>query len=101
MNVRVSAGLVLAVLAAAACSATDQGTSEETQPSVTTVVGSAPSVAPSESKAVIEDWYVDGVFNSPHRCAAVRAAFERLPTSPGVLSTVYEDMRSLESRTCG
>jgi hypothetical protein len=100
MNVRVSAALTFAILAGAGCSDTHDATSE-TMPSATTAAGPPLPVAPSEAKAVIEDWYVDGTFNSPHRCEAVRAAIARLPTAPRVYTTVYDDMRSLERRTCG
>lgn len=100
MEVRVSAGLAFAVIAMAGCSATDNGGSDAKR-SVTTVAVPALPVAPAEARAVIEDWYVDGLFNSPHRCAAVRAAIERLPTGGRDHFTVYDDMRSLERRTCG
>jgi hypothetical protein len=85
MNLRVSGGLLFAVLALTACSGSH---------------ASAAPVTPSEANAVIVDWYLDGGFNKPHRCAAVRAAIERLPTSM-VYSTIVEDARSLERRTCG
>jgi hypothetical protein len=70
------------------------------QHAVTTTVDAAPPVAPSEAKAVITDWYVDGVFNSPHRCAAVRAAINLVPNSL-IYSKILKDTRSLERRTCG
>ena len=69
------------------------------QHAVTTTVDAAPPVAPSEWKAVIRDWYADGVFNSPHRCAAVRAAITILPDSL-IYSKILKDTRSLEHRTC-
>lgn len=100
MIVRVLAALMFAILTMAGCSDTDKSDSNATQ-SVTTAVEPALPVAPSEARAVIEDWYVDGIFNSPHRCAAVRAVIRRLPTAPLEHSTVYDDMRSLERRTCG
>ena len=92
MNIRVSAALTLAVFATAGCSDPDDAT---------TGVGPTLAVPPSEAKAAIQDWYVDGIFNSPHRCKAVRAAIARLPTAPRDYTTVYDDMRSLERRTCG
>lgn len=95
MNVRVSAALTFAVLATTGCSNTHDGT-----PRTTTAAGPTLAVPPAEAKAVIQDWYVDGIFNSPHRCEAVRAAMARLPTAPRDYSTVYDDMRSLERRTC-
>jgi hypothetical protein len=85
MNVRRSAALVSLALATTACSGTQRA--------------SPPPVAPSEANAVIADWYVDGIFNKPHRCAAVRVAIERLPTSL-VYSTLVDDTRALEHRTC-
>jgi hypothetical protein len=99
MSVRVLAALTLAVLTTAGCSGTDDATSEPTT-SGSTAVGPTLAVPPDEAKAVIQDWYVDGIFNSPHRCEAVRAAIARLPTSPREYTTVYDDMRSLERRTC-
>jgi hypothetical protein len=99
MSVRVLAALTLAVLTTAGCSGTDDATSEPTT-SASTAVGPTLAVPPDEAKAVIQDWYVDGIFNSPHRCEAVRAAIARLPTSPREYTTVYDDMRSLERRTC-
>jgi hypothetical protein len=99
MNVRVSAALTFAGLATAGCSVT-QDEASKTTPS-TTAAGPTLASTPSEAKAVIQDWYVDGIFNSPHRCAAVRAAISRLPTGSLDYSTVHDDMRSLERRTCG
>jgi hypothetical protein len=93
MDVRVAAALVCAVLATAACS-------KSAPESVSTAVRPSPRVTPSERQSVIADWYVDGVFNRPHRCVAVRAALVSLPTS-FVYSTLVEDTRSLERRTCG
>jgi hypothetical protein len=51
--------------------------------------------------AVIRDWYIDGVFNSPHHCRAIRLAIEEVPTSGSTYSRLNRDLSSLERRTCG
>lgn len=58
-------------------------------------------VAAAEWKAVIDDWYVDGTFDEPHRCVAIREAVKQLPSSTPEHSTVYADMRRIERRACG
>ena len=88
------------ILTRSGCSESNKGVSSGSQHAVTTAVNAAPPVALSEARAVIHDWYVDGVFNSPHRCAAVRAAINVIPNSL-VYSQILKDTRSLEHRTCG
>jgi hypothetical protein len=88
------------ILTRSACSESNNGAASGSQHAVTTAVNAAPPVALSETRAVITDWYVDGVFNSPHRCAAVRAAINLLPNSL-IYSKILKDTRSLERRTCG
>jgi hypothetical protein len=53
-----------------------------------------------EIRAVIDDWYVDGIFNDVHRCAAVRAAITRLPSHTPAYSTYRHDFRMYEQRAC-
>ena len=88
------------ILTRSACSESNKRASGGSQHAVTTAVNAAPPVARSETRAVITDWYVDGIFNSPHRCAAVRAAINMLPNSL-IYSKILRDTRSLEHRTCG
>ncbi len=92
-------------LALAACS-NDESSSPSPTPPVASTPGQAASdvsteVAAAEWKAVIEDWYVDGTFDSPHRCVAVQEAIKWLATSGPGYSSVYEDVRRLERSTCG
>jgi len=103
---RMAGAVVVAVVVAgiltltrSACSESNKGASNGSQHAVTTAVNAVPPVARSETRAVITDWYVDGVFNSPHRCAAVRAAINLIPNSV-VYSKILKDTRSLEHRTC-
>jgi hypothetical protein len=88
------------ILTRSACSESNKGASDGSQHAVTTAVNATPPVTLSETRAVITDWYVDGVFNSPHRCAAVRATINLLPSSL-VYSKILKDTRSLERSTCG
>jgi hypothetical protein len=104
---RMAGAVVIAVVVAgililtrSACSESNKGASNGSQHAVTTAVNAAPPLALSETRAVITDWYVDGVFNSPHRCAAVRAAINLIPNSR-VYSRILRDTRLLERRTCG
>jgi hypothetical protein len=95
---RVLLGLALICLALVGCSDEESGS-----PPVTSAPRSDVStqVAAAEWKAVIEDWYVDGTLDEPHRCVAIREAIEQLPSSPPEYSSVYDDMRRLERRACG
>lgn len=98
MSVRVLAALTLAVLTTAGCAPVQDDATSELTSSGSTAVGPTLAVPTDEAKAVIQDW-LDGIFNSPHHCEAVRAAIARLPTSTREYMTVYDDMRSLERRT--
>ena len=60
----------------------------------------APPVGEPEWRAVIDDWYDNGTFEDAHRCAAVRAAIERLPGSTPSYSTHRADFRAYEQRVC-
>jgi hypothetical protein len=104
---RMAGAIIMAVVVAgililtrSACSESNKRASSGSQHAATTAVNAAPPVALSETRAVITDWYVDGVFNSPHRCAAVLAAIKLLPNSL-IYSKILRDTRSLEHRTCG
>ena len=55
-------------------------------------------VAAAEWKAVIDDWYVDGSIDEPHRCVAIREAIEQLPTRG--YSEAYADLLRLARRGC-
>ena len=54
----------------------------------------------AEEKAVIDDWYDNGVLDDLHTCAAIRGAIERLPTSATKYSTVRQAMLEFEQRAC-
>jgi len=56
-----------------------------------------PPVQDSEWKAVFNDYY-DGRFDGQHRCAAVR--LRTYPTPKVPYSSIYEELRSLERRSC-
>lgn len=79
------------------CSEEDAGSPPEPSAQASDV---STHVGAEEWKAVIDDWYVDGVFDRQHRCVAIREALRRLPTSPPDYLTVHEDMRRLERRAC-
>lgn len=101
MPVRSSLGLVIGCLSLAACSA-ERARSPQATSTVDRAHGDVSTVvAPAEWKAVIEDWFVDGVVDEPHRCAAVRVAIQKLPSSPPDYSSVYDDLRRVERRACG
>jgi hypothetical protein len=57
-------------------------------------------VSDREWRAVIDDWYDNGVFDESHTCAAVRAAIERLPRSSPNPHTAFEDLGRYEARGC-
>jgi hypothetical protein len=56
-------------------------------------------VAAAEWKVVIDDWYVDGTVDEPHRCVAIREAIKQLPSRD--YSNAYADLHRLETRACG
>ena len=55
---------------------------------------------PAEARAVIDDWYDDGTFDTRHTCASIRAAIKLLPQSPRVHATVRKDMEAVVRRAC-
>jgi hypothetical protein len=69
-------------------------------PTTTTVEATPPPPAAGDWRAVIDDWYDNGVFDRVHRCAAVREAIERLPASTPSYSTHRADLRAYEMRVC-
>jgi hypothetical protein len=56
------------------------------------------AVSPSEWKAVVRDSY-DGRIDKPHRCAAVREAFERIPHDV-TGSSIPDLLLAYEKRVC-
>jgi hypothetical protein len=95
--VRVAAlGLVLMGLSAG-CSGEDSGSALEPRAQAS---GVSTRVAAEEWRAVIDDWYVDGVFDRQHRCVAIQEALRRLPTSPPDYLTVHDDLRRLQRHAC-
>jgi len=58
-----------------------------------------PPVQGSEWKAVFNDYY-DGRLDGQHRCAAVRLAITHISDAEVPYSTIYEELRSLERRSC-
>lgn len=57
-------------------------------------------VSDREWKAVINDWYDNGEFDRGHRCAAVREATRRLPSSMPSYSSVFDDLRRYSESVC-
>lgn len=92
--------LVLGSIGLSLASCSVDRSDDASRPARTAVSDVSTTVAAAEWRAVIEDWYVDGIFNGPHRCAAVREAIKRLPASPAGDSSVYEDLRRLERLSC-
>lgn len=57
-------------------------------------------VSGREWRAVIDDWYDNGVFDRVHRCSAVREAIERLPTGARDYSSVGADFAAYAEEVC-
>jgi hypothetical protein len=95
-----AAALLVLVLGAAGCSSGETATTTHT-PAATQKAPEAGPVADEAWRAVIDDWYVDGVLDDRHSCAAVRAAIERVPRSGPSSLTAFEDLRRDERRRCG
>ena len=51
-------------------------------------------------RAVIDDWYVDGVIDGIHACDAVQAAIEKLPQDVRNFSSATDDLRAYADRVC-
>jgi hypothetical protein len=62
--------------------------------------GSGPTVSGREWRAVIDDWYDNGTIDRPHRCAAVRAAIDHVPTHGPSVTTAYEDLLEYADLVC-
>ena len=59
-----------------------------------------PPIRPAEWKAVLNDWYPDGVVDHPHPCAAIVLARAHLPADGPTYSTAYRDLGRAERRWC-
>ncbi len=91
----VKASLVLVCVALAGCSDSEPASSPAASTPGSDV---STQVATAEWKAVIDDWYVDGTIDEPHRCVAIREAIEQLPSRD--YSEVYADLLGLARRGC-
>lgn len=56
-------------------------------------------VADREWRDVIDDWYDNGEFDEAHRCAAVRAALDQVPSGRDI-NTAQEDLNLYADRVC-
>lgn len=59
-----------------------------------------PPIRDAEWKAVLNDWYPDGVVDHPHPCGAIVIAKAHLPVDALTYSTVYRDLGRAEKRWC-
>jgi len=57
------------------------------------------TVPDADWRAVVDDWYDNGVFDEPHTCAAVRETIERLPTRD--LTPAIDDLEAYATLVCG
>lgn len=57
-------------------------------------------VSGREWRAVIDDWYDNGEFDSAHRCAALREAIRRLPSGVRNYSSSSDDIRRHSELVC-
>lgn len=101
-----SCSLLLLVIGTAGCSKSESdgsspapSSTEATSHSIPQASGEAP-VANADWRAVIDDWYDNGVLDELHSCAAVRTAVERLPRSSPNPHTAFEDLGRYEARKC-
>ena len=53
-----------------------------------------------EWRAVIDDWYDNGVFDQIHRCVAVREAIAHIPAQGRAFHTATEDLRAYSEQVC-
>jgi hypothetical protein len=107
MRIRVAACLLVLLVGSAGCSKSESDTSSHapattkaTAESIPQTGGETIPVANSDWRAVIDDWYDNGVFDKSHSCRAVRTAIERLPRSSRIPPTVFEDLGRYEARGC-
>jgi hypothetical protein len=59
-----------------------------------------PPIRPTEWRAVLNDWYGDGVVDHSHPCAAIVLARTHLPTDGMTYSTIDRDLHRAEVRWC-
>ena len=95
VGVRASLGVVVIGLALTGCSDDKSSGSTSASPRASDV---STQISAAEWKAVINDWYVDGTINEPHRCVAIQEAIDQLPRRD--YSDAYADLRRLERDTC-
>lgn len=108
MKIQAATWLILLVVGAAGCSHDESGTAsraptgtEATPKALPPTSGGDAPVAAADWRAVIDDWYDNGVFDDPHACSAVRAAMERLPDSSPTSHTAFADLRRYADKGCG
>lgn len=95
MGLRAALGAVVVSLVLVGCS--DDESSDLTVPSAAASDVST-QISDEEWKAVINDWYVDGTIDEPHRCVAIQEAIEQLPTRD--YSAAYADLLRHEREAC-
>lgn len=95
MGVRASLGVAVIGLALTGCSDDKSGATTSGSPQASDV---STEISAAEWKAVINDWYVDGTINEPHRCVAIQEAIDQLPSRD--YSAAYADLWRLERDTC-
>lgn len=95
VGLRASLGIVVVTVALTGCS---DGKSGDPAPGAAASDVST-QISDEEWKAVIDDWYVDGTVDEPHRCVAIREAIDQLPTRD--YSAAYADLRRYERDACG
>lgn len=98
--------LLLLLVCTPGCSKDESGTSsyeptatEATSESIPQTSGGA-AVADADWRAVIDDWYDNGVIDESHSCVAVRAAIEHVPRSSPNPHTAFEDLGRYEAEGC-
>jgi hypothetical protein len=57
-------------------------------------------VTAADWRAVIDDWYMDGVIDGIHTCEAVQAAIAKLPQDVQDFSSATDDFREYAERVC-
>ena len=95
VGIRASLGVVVVGLALTGCSDDKSGSPTSVSSQASDV---STQISAAEWKAVINDWYVDGTINEPHRCVAIQEAIDQLPRRD--YSDAYTDLRRLECDTC-
>ena len=95
VRLRAALGAVVVSLVLTGCFDDNSG-----EPSVPSAAASDVStqISDAEWKAVINDWYVDGRIDEPHRCVAIQEAIDQLPTRD--YSSAYADLLRHERQAC-